>query len=296
MAKDTGAHLSSTTQTYLDILDITNDLVILKDGSAAMVLQVSAINFGLLSEPEQDAIIYAYAALINSLSFPIQILIKSKPKDVTNYLHYIDEQLTHAPNEVRRQQISAYRQFVANMITEQNVLDKTFYVVLPLTGLELGLASAANPLAAITPKKATPVIDKHYVIEKSLNILGPRRDHVISQFARLGLRAQMLNTKDLIYLFYITYNPQASEGTKVVNTNDYTTALIAAQGVNLPNFAATTATPNQTATAPVVPTETTASITTAVPPTPTAPLSPVATLPQATSTVPTVTPTITGPR
>lgn len=232
------AHLSSTTQAYLDILDITNDLVILKDGSSALVLQVSAINFGLLSEPEQDAIIYAYAALINSLSFPIEILIKSKPKDVTNYLHYIDEQMTHAPNELRRQQIASYRQFVSNLITEQNVLDKTFYVVLPLSALELGLVSAANPLSAVTPKKATPQIDKHYVIEKSTNILIPRRDHMINQFARLGLRARHLGTKDLIYLFYLTYNPQAAEGAKVVDTREYTSAVIGAQGVQLPAFQA----------------------------------------------------------
>src|SRR5688500_14720385 len=128
MAVTPAGHLSSTSQDYLNILDITNDLVVLQDGSTAMVLQVSAINFGLLSEPEQDAIIYAYASLINSLSFSLQILIKSKPKDVSNYLHYVDEQLEGAPSELRRQQIAAYRQFVANLITERNVLDKTFYV------------------------------------------------------------------------------------------------------------------------------------------------------------------------
>lgn len=253
MAKPaSGAHLSSTTQEYLDVLDITNDLVILKDGSSSLVLQASAINFGLLSEPEQDAIIYAYAALINSLSFPVQILIKSKPKDVTNYLRYIDEQLTHAPNELRRQQITAYRQFVSNLITEQNVLDKTFYLVLPLTALELGLVSAANPLSAVTPKKATAAIDKNYVIEKSLNILIPRRDHMIGQFARLGLRARQLNTRDLISLFYLIYNPQAAEGAKMVNTREYTTSVISAQGMQAPSFAAPAAAPQPAAPAATV--------------------------------------------
>ncbi len=286
MAKDTGVHLSSTTQTYLDILDITNDLVILKDGSSSMVLQVSAINFGLLSEPEQDAIIYAYAAMINSLSFPIQILIKSKPKDVTNYLRYIDEQLTHAPNELRRQQIAAYRQFVANLITEQNVLDKTFYVVLPLSALELGLASAANPLSAVTPKRATPNIDKRYVIEKSTTVLVPRRDHMINQCARLGLRARVLGTKDLIYLFYVTYNPQASEGAKVVDTREYSTAVISAQGMATPlappPAPAAASAPITTPIPPI--TESTASA-----PPPTAPVIP-------TEPAATITPITTGPR
>lgn len=223
-------HLSSTAQDYLDILDITNDILLLRDGSTAMVLKVSAINFGLLSEPEQDAIIYAYAALINSLSFQIQILIKSRPKDVTNYLRYVDEQLSQASSDIRRQQIASYRQFVANLITEQNVLDKAFYVVLPLSALELGLASAANPLGDFVPNKKAPEIDHTYVLEKSLTVLGPRRDHIIGQFGRIGLRAQQLDTKELIHMFFSIYNNEAAEGTRVVETREYTSALIQAQG------------------------------------------------------------------
>lgn len=255
MAVTTAGHLSSTSQEYLNILDITNDLVVLQDCSTGMVLQVSAINFGLLSEPEQDAIIYAYAALINSLSFSLQILIKSKPKDVSNYLHYVDEQLTEASSDLRRQQIAAYRQFVANLITERNVLDKTFYIVLPLSALELGLVAAANPLSAVTPKKNNAPIDKHYVIEKSLNVLIPRRDHMINQFARLGLRARQLDTKDLIYLFYVTYNPQASEGARVVNTREYTTPLIQTQGVAAMPTMASAQTQPAAPMAPTAPTE-----------------------------------------
>jgi len=109
--------IRSTAQQYVDIHDITNDLLILRDGSVSLILQVNAINFGLLSEPEQDAIIYAYAALINSLSFPIEIVIKSQPKDVSRYLEYVDDQLTQATSELRQRQIAQYRQFVANLIT-----------------------------------------------------------------------------------------------------------------------------------------------------------------------------------
>lgn len=224
-------HLASTAQQYLEIVDITNDLLILKDGSAAMVLDLSAINFGLLSEPEQDAIIYAYAALINSLSFPIQIVISSRPKDVSQYLEYIDEQLTTATTDMRRAQIAAYRQFVANLITEQNVLDKNFYVVISLSAIEVGISSPAGFLSLFTPSAApAPKVDKSLVIEKAVNILGPRRDHLINQFSRFGLRAQQLSTKELIHEFYVLYNGQAAEGAKIVDTKEYTTALIQTYG------------------------------------------------------------------
>ncbi|MBI3282777.1 hypothetical protein HYZ70_01740, partial [Candidatus Curtissbacteria bacterium] len=72
--------IKASTQEHLDIYTIKDHLVFLKDGSVALVLQTTAINFSLLSEEEQDATIYAYSALINSLSFSIQILIRSSRK------------------------------------------------------------------------------------------------------------------------------------------------------------------------------------------------------------------------
>jgi len=81
--------ISSTTQTFLDIYDITHDLVIMKDGSASVVLTIDAMNFGLLAEEEQDAVMYAYAGLLNSINYAIQVVIKSQTKDVTNYLRLL---------------------------------------------------------------------------------------------------------------------------------------------------------------------------------------------------------------
>src|SRR3989338_6459383 len=104
--------IAATTQDYLNLADISNDLVLLKDGGAALVLATSAVNFGLLSEPEQDAIIYAYAALLNSLTFPIQILIRSQTKDISQYQEFLHRQQEKTSQVSRRQQIDRYRQFV----------------------------------------------------------------------------------------------------------------------------------------------------------------------------------------
>src|SRR5690349_7488561 len=127
MAKKNTSDVSqSTTQLFLDLYDITNDLIILGDGAASLVMTVSAMNFGLLSEGEQDATIYAYAALLNSLSFPIQIVVRSQPKDVTGYLKKIQDLETSSTNQVYRQKIKEYRSFVESLVQDQNVLDKKF--------------------------------------------------------------------------------------------------------------------------------------------------------------------------
>jgi hypothetical protein len=84
--------IASTTQNHLPIADITNDIVIYKDGGAALVMESTSLNFSLLSEKEQEAVIAAYAAMINSLSFSIQIMVRTQRKDITSYINFIDEQ------------------------------------------------------------------------------------------------------------------------------------------------------------------------------------------------------------
>jgi len=83
MNDQTKIAIRASTQDHLEISDVKEGVVILKDGGSCLVLQISAINFNLLSEREQEAIIYAYGALLNSLSFPIQIVIRSQQKDIS---------------------------------------------------------------------------------------------------------------------------------------------------------------------------------------------------------------------
>jgi len=189
-----------TTQSHLDIEDIVQNIVLLKDGGCVLVLKIGAVNFNLLSEEEQDAIIYAYAALLNSLTFPIQILIRSQRKDITNYLKLLENQQQQQTNPIMRDRLEQYRQFVQRLVKERQVLDKRCYVAIPFFRIDLGLTSSSNTLP----------FDKSYIIEKALSSLETKRDHLIRQFGRIGLSAKQLTTQELIELFYTIYNPRAA--------------------------------------------------------------------------------------
>ncbi|GIK84487.1 MAG: hypothetical protein BroJett025_11090 [Patescibacteria group bacterium] len=234
----TQQQIDSTTQQFLDIYDITNDLVILKDGTASLVITVDAMNFGLLAEEEQDSIMYAYAGLLNSLNYPIQIVIKSQTKDVTGYLRLLKEQEDTALNRVQQQRIMKYREFVSNLIRERNVLDKKFYVAIPARPLELGLV----PVSSVIPGQSQTdisTVDKSMVIEKARSILEPKRDHLIAQFARIGLYSRQIETQEIIQLFYQSYNPEAFEGQSMDDSKSYTAPLVSASiedvTMNTPN-------------------------------------------------------------
>jgi len=199
--------IKASTQEHLDVYTIKDHLVYLKDGSVALVLKTTAINFNLLSEEEQDATIYSYAALLNSLSFPIQILIRSQRKNITDYLDRLDQRIQATSSQKIKESIINYRQFVKSLVKENQVLEKKFYIVIPFSTLELGLtAKSFNPFAK-NPQK--PPFDLDHITEKASLPLYPRRDHLIRQFARLGLSVKQLTTTELTNLFHHAYNPNS---------------------------------------------------------------------------------------
>lgn len=218
--------IKASTQEHLDILDIQDDLVINKDGSCNLILQITAINYSLLSEEEQDAIIFAYAGLLNSLTFPIQIIIHSKIKDVTDYVNLIKKQEHKQKNPLLLKQLIKYREFIENTIQENQVLDKKFYVSVPFSKYELGISpNTINLKSQKTQKLPYP---KSYILEKAKMSLYPKRDHLISQFARIGLKAYQLNTQALLELFYSQYN-QESQGQKFAQVKDYRSPIVQAK-------------------------------------------------------------------
>ncbi|MBI2022337.1 hypothetical protein HYS97_00595 [Candidatus Daviesbacteria bacterium] len=179
----------ASTQEFIPVSEVKEDLIILKDGSYVLVLQTSAVNFDLLSENEQLAIIGSFAGLLNSLSFPIQIVIRSKQLDISSYVDLLVEAGKKQPNPLLRDMMERYRVFVETIIRENEVLDKQFYVVLSVSSLELGVGS--------DPKKR---------IQKAQTLLFPRRDHIIKQLSRTGLKAEQVPTEKLINLLYDIYN------------------------------------------------------------------------------------------
>ena len=199
------------TQDHLDIDDIASDLVLLKDGSACLIIEVSAVNFGLLSEKEQDATMYAYAQLLNSLTFSIQIIVSSKRKDISVYLEKLDSYLAKIAEPKLKEQLTKYRDFVKAIVRQGNVLDKKFYITIPFSSLELGVSSSLKALGGKSPKKSFP---REYLVDRANTNLSPKRDHLLRLLARIGLKGRQLTSPEILQLFFDYYNPDQI-GTRV---------------------------------------------------------------------------------
>ena len=153
----------------------------------------------------------------------MQIVIRSKRMDVSFYLDQLIQQENRQPNPAFREQIKKYRKFIESLIKDNNVLDKKFYVVIPFHVTELGVKSATG---ALFGKRSLP-FPKEHIIERAKTSLVPKRDHLVKQFARIGLKAELLTTQRLIELFYYLYNPTETGGLRLSKeVQEYTTPLV----------------------------------------------------------------------
>ncbi|GMR19394.1 MAG: hypothetical protein BMS9Abin34_531 [Patescibacteria group bacterium] len=219
----------ASTQEHLDILDIQGNLILLKNGSVALVMETTSVNFNLLSEREQDAMIAAYSSMLNSLSFPLQILVRSRKLDISNYLKWVGEKARSPATQANpylQKKIDSYKGFIVSLVQKGEVLDKRFYMVIPYSG---GVTlSRPGVLDLLLGKKSqSPRVNKTAVLGQAKTDLEPKKEHLVKQLNRLGIKSRQLTTPELIELFYEIYNPEQARVQHIAGgAGNYTSVLV----------------------------------------------------------------------
>jgi len=203
-----------STQKYLDIAEIRDSTVILKDGSLRAVLLVSSVNFALKSEEEQNATVQSYINFLNHLEHPLEIVVQSRKLNIDKYLHEIAEKEKAQTNELLKMQIAEYRQFISELVELGEIMSKRFYVVVPYSPGSNKRKSFMERLSEIfSPLSAVRLEEKKF--QELKQELDKRVETVISGLTEMGLNAVVLDTQALIELYYNTYNPEVSERQKL---------------------------------------------------------------------------------
>lgn len=189
--------INTTTQKFIEIQDIIDNTVLLPGNQACMVMEITATNFSLQSMEEQQIKIFSYASFLNSLSFPIQILIVSRRLDISSYIHLLDAEAKKTTNPLLSKHILLYKDFVANLIQKETVLDKKFYIVITYSFLEKGAGAVAN------------IKDKNEFAKDAKVMLLSKSRSIIQELGRVGLKSKILEKNELIKLYYEAYNEEA---------------------------------------------------------------------------------------
>lgn len=204
-----GTKPNSSTQNYLDIAEIRNDVVILKDGTLRSVLLVSSINFSLKSEEEQNAIISSYVTFLNSFDYPVQIVIQSRKLNIDRYLEDLQKRETILTNDQLRLLMQNYRQFITELVDLGDIMSKSFYVVIPYSPLSDKKKSFYSRFYEIMrPSSLINLKEEHF--QKYKRTLMQRVEYVMMGLNSMSLQGVLLDTQSLIELYYNVYNPVVS--------------------------------------------------------------------------------------
>ena len=202
----------NATQEFVPIDDVRDGIAILKNGSMRGIFMASSVNFSLKSIDEKQAILMQFQNFLNSLDFPVQIIIQSRRLDIRPYLALLKERHKEQTNDLMKIQIEQYIAFIRSFTESSNIMTKNFYVVVPYDPAIISTkkGSGGLPLPNLGPKQPQSTL-KEEDCEERKNQLEQRMGVVEQGLVRCGVRVAKLGTDEVVELFYKTFNPGESE-------------------------------------------------------------------------------------
>jgi len=206
----------TATQAFLEVQDIREGILLLKNNSIRGILMVSSINFALKSEDEQTATIYAFQSFLNSLDFFCQIVIQSRNINITPYLDSLKDLEDKQTNGLLKLQTASYREFIKNMVVGDVIMTKSFYVVIPYNLMEIfGVKAVSKQFSFLKfgnkqgASTNHPMKDEEF--QRCKTQLWQRMEYVSMGLRRCGLESVPLTTPELIELFWSIHHPEQAE-------------------------------------------------------------------------------------
>ncbi len=197
------------TQRYLDIAEIKEDAVVMKDGTLRAVLLVSSINFSLKSDDEQQAMVQSYMQFLNGLEHPIQICIQSRKMNIDGYMEKLASREREIENELLKTQIRDYKGFIRELVDLGQIMQKRFLVVIPynpITADEIRIGFFKRVQQAFSPASVIRLNVKQF--RERRERLMKRAGTVAGGLEGMGLNVALLDSQSLIELYYTSYNPE----------------------------------------------------------------------------------------
>ncbi|HRY62946.1 MAG TPA: hypothetical protein P5056_04230 [Candidatus Paceibacterota bacterium] len=209
---------AKATQDFVQVKEIRDGIVVLKDGTMLMIFMCSSLNFALKSADEQQAIILQYQNFLNSLDFTFQIVVQSRRLDIRPYLASLSERMGSQPNELLKIQLKEYINFIRSFTEGVSIMEKSFYAVVPYqppifqTSSQSGVASKVFGIFGGKKDTREQKEQELLTFEENRTQLEQRSSVVTQGLMRCGVRSVALGTEELIELFYKIFNPEESGG------------------------------------------------------------------------------------
>lgn len=220
---------TASTQENIPIAGVKDGIVILRNGQYRMIFEVSAVNFSLKSEDEQNSLVLQYQSFLNSIHFPIEITIRSKKLDLAPYINKIKQLNEKQTNELLKIQTTDYIDFVGQLINLANIMKKTFYVSLGYQPLTVGQGTVLDKLfnRKKTSVGSLKISDEEF--NHNAKELRTRGQNVAQGLGSMGLHCKQLNTEEVIELFYGIYNPEVAGKERLTEAENVSSAFVTSE-------------------------------------------------------------------
>jgi type IV secretory pathway VirB4 component len=203
----------NSTQSTLLLSEVRDNIVIMADGTFRAVIACKSINFDLMSAREREGVEFSYQNFLNSLNFPIQILIRSQRVDIGPYIDRLVDIRRTQDNMLLNVLMDDYINFIDTLSQEANIMDKSFFIAIPyypLGDLSNLKDQAKGFFGKMFAKPATITKIDTETYEKARTELKNRVDSVTGGLFQLGVQSVQLTTKELGELYYNVYNPDTA--------------------------------------------------------------------------------------
>ena len=174
----------ASSRRQIDIKEVKDGILVLPNQEYRVIIETSSVNLELKSEDEQDVLIDGFQNFLNSLSVPVQILIRVREVDINSYLEKIKELKKHEKQKVYKTQIDNYTGFVSKLVSGNKILQRKFYIVIPYKNT-----------------------DKENDFKQIKEHIFLQRDIIIRALEKLGMKTKILDSLEILDLFYGFYNP-----------------------------------------------------------------------------------------
>jgi type IV secretory pathway VirB4 component len=197
----------SPAQNFIPVKETRDGIIILKDGSLCSVIDVTSINLSLRSGEEQQAIIGGFQSFLNTLDFPVQIVIQSRRYDVRPYIISLENRMREQTEPLLQIQTREYIEFIRVFAETRNIMKKSFFVVVPYVPAIVSQSKGLQKIFSFLDKKRNQTTQSIIDFEEQRAGLEQRVSVVEQGLSRLGLRTAELQSDEALELLYKTFNP-----------------------------------------------------------------------------------------
>jgi hypothetical protein len=216
---------ASVQSTRLGIQAIQAAVIELSGGEYRAVLEVTGTARPFEDEVRLEGLMAGFATFLNGLSYPIQVLVRASPVDLTPYISAVEERGRQLRESKLAELAHDHAAFVQGLARQRTLLERRFYVVVP---------AETTPRAGWFRRLVggNQTVDEEPRREAARRQLTFRTEDVARQLGRCGLGARRLQDLELAQLYLACWSPERARAQRFrQQLDDYTTLTVQAGAV-----------------------------------------------------------------